>query len=74
MLTDEAERGCHICFTNHAENYNPVMYCKCCDSGVHARCYGDDFIEEIDKVWICHYCREKKMYYHYQKEVNFLKN
>lgn len=68
IITDAAERGCHICFTLEAQNYNPIMYCKLCESGVHARCFGEDFIEDIDKQWYCHVCREKKLFYKYEKE------
>ena len=41
-----------------------------CNSGVHARCFGDEFIEDIDKIWHCHACRERKLWYQYQKELN----
>ena len=50
------------------------MYCKLCESGVHARCFGEDFIEDIDKQWYCHVCREKKLFYKYEKEFVPLEN
>lgn len=72
MLYDDAEKGCMICFTREAQNFNPIMYCRICNSGVHARCFGDDFIEDIDRVWFCHKCREMKFWYKQQKERNRL--
>jgi hypothetical protein len=48
MVLKNAEDGCQLCFSNHAENSNPIMYCDKCRAGAHARCYGDGHIDDID--------------------------
>jgi len=53
MVIKNAEDGCSMCFSHYAENSNPVMYCRVCMVGVHARCYGENHIEDIDKLWTC---------------------
>ena len=59
MLLWDAEIGCQICFQKEAENYNPIIYCNECGSGTHARCYGEEMIEDIDCKWTCQYCKRK---------------
>lgn len=65
----ESEVGCSICFTSAAPNFNPVMYCKECGSGVHARCHGDEFIDEFDQEWTCHYCEKMNPLIKLEKEL-----
>ena len=56
----DAETGCQVCFVKEAENYNPIMFCNGCNSGVHARCFGNGHIDDIDKMWYCDTCKRKR--------------
>lgn len=60
MAIKNAEDGCSLCFSTYAENSNPVMYCRVCNVGVHARCYGENHIDDIDKLWTCMKCKHNK--------------
>lgn len=57
IVIKNAEDSCLLCFNHTAENSNPIMFCDKCKSGVHARCYGEGHIEDIDKRWTCRPCR-----------------
>ena len=49
LVCFDAEKGCQVCYQFVTkENFNPIMYCSVCLSGVHARCYGEDLSEDID--------------------------
>ena len=48
------------------------MYCSDCNSGVHARCFGNGHMDNIDKIWRCNMCREKKLYYEWEKDKHKL--
>lgn len=71
VVNFDAEKGCHICFQHvTVQNYNPIMYCEICISGVHARCYGENLGEDIDEPYTCHYCANKKGYFEQAKKLH----
>jgi hypothetical protein len=60
MVGLDAEKGCQICMQNVTiQNYNPIMYCCECESGVHARCFGEGIGDDIDLPFYCSYCELK---------------
>jgi hypothetical protein len=57
MVGLDAEKGCQICMINTTvHNFNPIMYCDECQSGVHARCFGEGLGEDIDAAFLCSHC------------------